>query len=146
MAHRPTSLDIILDPSLTTDPDMIKDASHWDGLSDHKLVLMGLDLNYPVILFMSRTIRYFRKAQDYVINAKLETLFSHVCWILTEMIPKFVSQIGISSNTDQPQFNKTLKNLSHWKKRLLRHVIWTNTDDNWLKCTTCANTCNSLLK
>lgn len=73
MFPQPTRLDNIVALPLTTDPDMVNDASFLDGVGHHKVILMCLDSKCPCRLLTSKINKDFGKAQYDVINAMLET-------------------------------------------------------------------------
>lgn len=157
----PTRLDNILDLVLASNPEIIKSISVVDGFSDHRLLLINLELACPRQTFRSKIIRDYNKADYASINRELQCFYDSyvelfwertldINWTLfkdklTDLIEQYVPRVLIRS-TNKPWFNKTLNNIKNRKKRFFKKAKKCNTDTTWLRYSSTAKEYNTLLK
>lgn len=138
----------ILDLVLTTAPDTAGPIAYIDGLSDHKL--LQLDINIPQTFYRVQTkgIRDYNRADYKNINAELAIFLSEEflpffnsrsvndSWELfkqklTALVENYVPKIVIANDRSNPWFTKHLRTLRNKKKRLYRAPRRDNQASSW---------------
>lgn len=157
VVNKPTRGNNILDLILTSAPDTVVEVLYREGLSDHRLLEVTLDLPVTFSGKTTKKIRDYNKANYAEINNELEIFFNQVFltsfsnrsvhdnWVLfrdkmTVLINKYIPLISISNDKCNAWFAKSLNQLRNKKKRLYRNAKRLRTASAWDKYKQCLNT------
>lgn len=137
----------VLDLLLTDAPDLVSTINYMEGISDHRLLHITLNLpartsrnkrkiifNYGKANFTAINEGLAKFLDEFVIGFELRSVNTNWCMFrnkIQELIDLHIPRKNITTNHRHPWYNQTLKRMANKKKRIFRKAKSSGKPEHW---------------